>query len=279
MLDIEIINLANRQIQLDIDRQVESLKIEIGRIGADASRRGVYLSSMHFQLVEKACANAVIARGEFVWNILFRCINTVGVSYDADIEQQLKTAVNIHFPEHMNDLKHYVEEIAKKIGMLNTSSLPNEIEKARLASLNKIYTEIELFLLKLKKTPSEAPYNPPQINIHNSNIGALQTGSGSTANVSQQIDTHAVQEIIKALTLLQKELPSIEALPQNDKSEIIELVDDGIIELKKEKPNFSKVKSFISSIGAAIGVTADLKPAYDTLKVAAAMIGLNLPDL
>lgn len=276
MLDNDVINLADRQIQLACEEQDKNLAIKMRTIRADASRRG--MGGNYINAVQEACATATTERGEFVWNILFRCITTVGFSYDADIELQLKSAVDKHFPEHMNGLKYHVQEAANTIRMSDiVSKIPDEIGNARLAILRKIHTEIELFLMKLKATPAEIPYAPPQININNSTIGALQTASGAIANVSQQIDCKAVQAIISSLTLLAKELTSIETLPQNEKSEIVELVNDGIVELSKEKPNLSKIKSFISTIGSAISFTANLKPAYDTLKVAVAMIGLTLP--
>lgn len=278
MIDSDLISLADRKITQAFEEQNDKLSLELGKIRAEAAQRGVIRSSHYILNVQKACEHTTIERGRLVWDILFRCITTVGISYDESIEQQLKTAVDKHFPEHMNGLKYHVVEAARISGMSDIiSKLPDGIGGARSSALRKIHNEIDLFLMSLKNKRVETPYAPPQINIHNSNIGALQTGAGSIANVTQQIDTQAIQEIVKALTLLKKELPSIEELPQNNKSDIIELVDDGIAELKKDKPNFSKIKSFISTIGEAISVTADLKPAYETLKSVATIIGLTLP--
>lgn len=278
MLDNRVIDLANRQIQLACEDQQQELANEIKSIQMDTARRGMMVSGSYIAAVQDACVRATTERGKFVWDILFRCITTVGVSYDENIEQQLKSAVDKHFPEHMSSIKHHVQEAAR-IGRMPdiVSKMPDDIGRARSAALRKIHSEIELFLMKLKTTPAEIPYTPSQINIHHSTIGALQTGTGAIANISQQIDTQAIQEISNALTLIAKELASIDALPQNEKSEIVELVDDGITELRKEKPNLSKIKSYISAIGNAVSFTANLKPAYETLKAAAAMIGLTLP--
>ena len=242
MIDSDIISLADRKITQAFEEQNDKLNLELGKIRAEAAQRGTVRSGNYILNVQNACEQTAIERGKLVWDILFRCITTVGVSYDESIEKQLKTAADKYFPEHMNGLKYQVVEAARISGMNDIiSKLPDGIGSARASALRKIHNEIDLFLMSLKNKRVETPYTPPQINIHNSNIGALQTGTGSIANVTQQIDTQAIQEIVKALTLLKKELPSIEELPQSNKSDIIELVDDGIFELEKDKPDRKSV--------------------------------------
>lgn len=279
MLEDELISIADRQIQLASEQQEDKLSEDIAKIRAELSKRGMLRSSNLVLMVQKACAQAISERGEFIWEILFRCIQTIEIEYDKNLEQQLKSIVSKHLPEQVESLSSLVLEAAKQARMQNLASLPDEVGKARGAVLNKIYTEIELFLVQLKhSTPKATPYSPSQVyNFHNSNIGAIQTGNGSTANVTQQINPQSVPEVLRAFTLIQEKLLSIESLPSSDKSEVIEIVDDGINELKKVKPNISKIKSFISAVGDSISLTADLKPAYEVLKSAALMVGVNLP--
>lgn len=279
MLEDELISIADRQIQLASEQQEDKLSEDIAKIRAELSKRGMLRSSTLVLMVQKACAQAISERGEFIWEILFRCIQTIEIEYDKNLEQQLKSIVSKHLPEQVESLSSLVLEAAKQARMQNLASLPDEVGKARGAVLNKIYTEIELFLVQLKhSTPKATPYSPSQVyNFHNSNIGAIQTGNGSTANVTQQINPQSVPEVLRAFTLIQEKLLSIESLPSSDKSEVIEIVDDGINELKKVKPNISKIKSFISAVGDSISLTADLKPAYEVLKSAALMVGVNLP--
>jgi hypothetical protein len=279
LLEDELISIADRQIQLASEQQEDKLSEDIAKIRVELSKRGMLRGSTLVLMVQKACAQAISERGEFIWEILFRCIQTIEIEYDKNLEQQLKSIVSKHLPEQVESLSSLVLEAAKQARMQNLASLPDEVGKARGAVLNKIYTEIELFLVQLKhSTPKATPYSPSQVyNFHNSNIGAIQTGSGSTANVTQQVNPQSVPEVLRAFTLIQEKLLSIESLPSSDKSEVIEIVDDGINELKKVKPNISKIKSFISAVGDSISLTADLKPAYEVLKSAALMVGVNLP--
>lgn len=277
MLDNSVIDLAHRQIQLACEKQLSDLEFELSSISANAAQNGMLRSSTHILEIQNAYANATTERGNFAWEILHRCITTIGISYDDQLEQQLKAAIEKHLPEHMDGLKYRVQQAADQFGMSDiVSRIPDKVEEARQHVRRTIYSEIELFILKLKTKPVELPYLP-QINIHNSNIGALQTGTGSVANISQTINTKAIEEISNALIYMGSELKTVESLPQNDKSEIIELIVDGIDELKKEKPNLSKIKSYVSTIGGAVSFAANLRPAYESLKAAAAMIGLQLP--
>lgn len=277
MIDNKIIELAHRQIQLACEEQKNLISQELNRLKAEMNKRGMYHSSNHILAIQDVYAKATSERINFAWEILLRCITTVGVTYDESLEEQLKATLDTHFPEHMNGLKYAVQEAAQSLGMPQViPRLPDAVGDAHRIALRKAYSEIELFILKLKQAPIEQPYIP-YISIHNSNIGALQTGNSSVANVNQQVNSDAIQAIEEALTAVAQSLANVEALPQNDKLEVIELVHDGLHELKKDKPNHSKLKSFISTIGSAISFTADLKPAYDALKSAATMIGLALP--
>lgn len=278
MLNDEVISVAKRQIQLVHEEQINNLQSELKAIQADFSRRGVLRSGGYISRVQDACANTVKERASLVWGTLLRCISALDITYDEHIEQQLKSIIDEQFPEHMFGLNSYVQEAARIAGMPNIlSKIQDKVGDARFGAIHKSYSDVDLFLLQLKSKKNDVSYFPPQINIHNSNIGALQTGYNSTANVVQKIDTQTTQDLINVLLQLQKELALYDLAPSVNKSEIIELADEGVKELQKEKPNLSKIKSFISTIANTISTVADFKPAYEALKSAAAIIGLDLP--
>ena len=66
-------------------------------------------------------------------------------------------------------------------------------------------------------------------------------------------------------------------VPGHNKDEVLELVEDGKIELAKTKPNVTKLTSYLGMISGALGAAANLKPAYDMLKAAASSFGIQLP--
>ena len=127
-----------------------------------------------------------------------------------------------------------------------------------------------------KKTLSAMTYTQ-QFNFNNSSVGAVQTGDHSIANIAIQNTTQATETLLKALTVVAEELSRIDAVPGHNKDEILELVEDGKVELAKTKPNVTKLTSYLGMIGGTLGAAANLKPAYDMLKAAASSFGIQLP--
>jgi hypothetical protein len=112
------------------------------------------------------------------------------------------------------------------------------------------------------------------INFNHSNIGALQTGANALANVKMNVSQPAYDGLAGALENLSLALNSLTSLPNHSKEEIIELVADSKSELAKEKPNMAKLSSFLLTIGSAVSLVSELKPAYDAVKAAAVALGI-----
>jgi len=272
----DILEFARERIPLEIAKDENRLQTEIAKIRSEHAARGMLLSGNFIIAIENICANAARGRIKSAWEVLHRGITTVGIEYDTEIEAQLRVAIESYFPEHMNGLQYRVVEAAKQAGMPDIiSRMPDEVGKARRAALAEVASEIRLFVLTLKKRPVQIPYSP-QFNFHNSTIGALQTGDQSTANVQFQTGV-ASEDLIKALDIVLQSLDGIGDIPGQNKAEIIELVADGKSELAKEKPNQTKLGSYLGTIGQALSIVANLKPAYEGLKTAANACGFHLP--
>jgi hypothetical protein len=278
VIDPKIIAFATNRIKLEIEEQDKRVTKNIETLKATMASRGMLNSGNMIAAVQDECAKAVYERADIVWQVLHRAITTAGVEYEKDLEQQLQTAATQYFPEHMNGLKYRVHEVAKLIGMGDlVNRIPDKVLEARSAALQRICSEIELFALALKKAPTDnAPY-APQINISHSSIGAFQAGHQAVAHVTQQIRNEDREGLIRALDMIERELGKVGDIPSHDKSEIIEMVNEGKGELAKEKPNLSKVKAYLPTISDALKVVGELKPAYETLKSAARVVGIDLP--
>ncbi len=159
-------------------------------------------------------------------------------------------------------------------------------ERIGVACLNareRLEGEIDLYIVSLanRQSASPIPHVVQNYSFQQSAIGSFQTGANSVANVHQNVEQGAHPQLIAALNNLKAELAKIDRLAAHDKGEIIEIVDDGATEAAKPKPNQTKLKSYLETVGTAVSGTvstaANLKPAYEGVKVAAALIGINLP--
>lgn len=268
----EILDFARERILLEIDKDEKRLQSDIEGI----RRRHAAHGSNCLMEIQGACADAARERIKSAWGVLHRGITTVGVDYDEGIEAQLNATMEVFFPEQMTSLIDRITEAAKGMGSPDLAPrLWAEIGNARSAALAEVASEIRLFLLTLKKRPAAIPYSP-QFNFHNSTIGSVQTGDKSVANVQFQTGV-AEAELIKALDIVSQSLERIGDIPGCDRAEIIELVTEGKTELAKERPNKTKLATYLPAISQALSIVSDLKPAYEGLKTAAKALGYQLP--
>jgi hypothetical protein len=123
---------------------------------------------------------------------------------------------------------------------------------------------------------SKVPGAATHINIHNSTIGAVQTGAHSSATVSMEVNHDHFDALATSLEALSKAMAGVVSLPNHDKGEILELIGDSRSELSKEKPNLSKLRSLLPMIGSAVAFVSELGSAYDAVKNAAGAVGISL---
>ena len=279
MIDEKIIKIANDRIRIEIDEQNNNLRKEIERIKAEMSGRGVWRSSMTIKRVTDLCVETVKNRAQLVWQTLFRFITTPDISYSEDLLDELKHLVAQHLQEQLYDLEGYVKQTAQISGSPNFHErMAQELHDARNQALAKVGTEIDLFVHSLKKKSDAEPNGTSALifNIY-SPVGSIQTGDSSVANVTQNIDTEVKEQIRKVLEEINHVLNLPEVETTYPKGELIEVIQESQTEIQKAKPNVTRLRSLLTTIGTSIQVVSSLKPAYETLKQALTFLGISLP--
>lgn len=278
MLDVNIVNIARKRIMLEIEDQSIFLRDQIDRVKAEMSAKGILGSGATVRRIIDLCSQSIRNRAQLVWQTLFRFITTSGVSYSDDLSSELKNIVAAYLPESLNNFRDIIERNIPRTSVETISRLMEDLSVARAHALNTISTEIDLFVHSLKKKSQiiEGDKKATIVNIY-SPVGSIQTGDNAIANVTQIIDSDLRQQFASVLNSISEGLSSLESLPTFPKNEIEELIIDGQSELKREKPNSTKLRSIFSTIGASIQTVASLKPAYDTLKQLLTYLGVSLP--
>jgi hypothetical protein len=277
MIDKEVIRIAEERVQLEIDEQNKSLLIEIGRIKSESAARGVLRSGATLNLITNACALVIKNRAQLIWQTFFRFLTTTGISYSETLAEELKVQIVKHLPENL--MKDIVNQSANLVRSPNSSTqVEVELDLARRAALAKVGTEIDLFVHSLKKNleMKEKETSSTIFNIY-SPVGAIQTGDSSIANIAQTIDSEVREQLSKVLGEISLRLSQSEFAMPYPKGEIIEIVQEGQEELKKQSPNITKLRGMLSTVGTAIQTIASMKPAYETLKQALTFLGISLP--
>ncbi|MCE4224921.1 hypothetical protein HCU64_14255 [Methylobacterium sp. C25] len=97
----------------------------------------------------------------------------------------------------------------------------------------------------------------------------------SSANI--QLDNATRPRLAEALAEVKVALQTSVALPQQDRTDTLELVEDAEAELSRPQPNKKRLASSLKGIAATIQTVGALGDAYGALKSAMALIGIPLP--
>lgn len=278
MIDQEILKIAYDRVRIEIGEQNKNLRTEIDRVKAEMAGRGLR-SGMTIKRISDLCIDAVKNRAQLVWQTLFRFITTTGISYSEGLSEELKGLVAQHLPEKLGDLRGYIKQGAEIAGSPDQKDrYSQELDVARRGALAKVGTEIDLFVHSLRrKMESKSEEKTSAVfNIY-SPVGSIQTGDNAIANVTQNIDTELKEQIRKVLEEISLILNQSEVELACPKEELIEVVQESQVELQKGKPNITRLRSLLTTVGTSIQIVSSLKPAYETLKQALTFVGISLP--
>jgi hypothetical protein len=128
------------------------------------------------------------------------------------------------------------------------------------------------------KRPQQAASNAPvHVTIHNTGtIGAVQTGSGSIANVRQQWVEGDTTELKAALAALRSALERSQEIESSVRCDLVADVDSATVELGQKRPNTGKLLRWLGGIGTVIGTVGSVQPAYEAVRSVARALGLPL---
>lgn len=244
----EFLNIARRQVNIAIDEEQQGIATEIKRIRAQASAQGYLRSGRLIVELDRTCGAAITKRGAKVWEILQDSITKGRVPFSDNLARELKDFALPYMADTVNGLMlHAANEAAGmgKPGMQLTDS-----SAARDNAQRRLDAEIDLFCGALSKTLQDELYRVhPVINIHGSNVGAVQTGNNSAATVTLHSSNIYQEQARAALDELRKEL-----LAANQEGAPLFLVSEGEMELAKSEPNKTRLHSIIDAIkGCVLG--------------------------
>ena len=150
-----------------------------------------------------------------------------------------------------------------------------QLEDAKAHALNKVGCEIDLYTAGLERAMRDAQqHRPTSVNVHGP-VGILQTGDYSTASMTITLDDTSKKEIVTALETVEAAIRDLQDTPF-DKAELLELIRESKAEASEHQPKTTRLKGFLLGIATSIQSVAALRPAYETLKGALALIGVPL---
>jgi hypothetical protein len=124
-----------------------------------------------------------------------------------------------------------------------------------------------------KEKQRHSRVSPPIVQHFHAPVAAVQHGDMNTANVVQHIGSDVTQ-IVSALKRLQEA-----AVAQGDSVAAVTVIADQAVSEIKSSGMTRKAVGLLQGLPGIVALAANLKPAYDAVRLAAKGAGLDLPEL
>ena len=276
MIDPEMKERFDRLIEVQLNERRKQIPGEISRINASAASRGMYNSSVPLVNIFELLSRETEIRVILAWESLVRVHrlfgSIMGDSLRADFKEEIKSQALIAHSELSTVLNQILEKSPIKSVNLN-------LDETLKASLNKHDIEIDLYFDSLEKKVIATGVSasvPHQYNFYG-NVGAVQTGANSSANVVQNLGQDDKHVLVEALTQVNEALETIRDMAENKRDELMEMVKECIEISNSQNPNNTKLLTMLNVIGITVQSYASAQPAYQALKAALIPLGITLP--
>jgi hypothetical protein len=235
-----------------------------------SSAAGARYGSGHLRAVRKICEAEVDRRGALIWMSILRAVQASGVEPSDDMRRQLTDA----FDSFRNLVLDDIDKIWREEMRAARASWPDKaLEDPWARSRAKQLAEINLFVTAAASRAA-SPQGAPTFAIY-APVGAILTGPGSNASISQTIGQGEADAVLRAMGALLARLEELDDVP--NATQVQEVASDLRDELRKEEPNALKVRALVVGAGEAIRTLPGLRVAYEMLKTAALQLGIPLP--
>lgn len=284
MLDPNVARLAARQIENRFNDSDGQLARQLLQIASEAALQGASRSSRVAVTMVSACGNDIRVRAAAVLDAFRRALDAVGQPLSDEDAQEFRTNIAEHIAGAARRARGVLETNSTYRSVVQTLNIPesnfiNKLRGAEQAAKDHVDAEVELFLVARSASESSpAAGGASSVSIHNyGNVGAIQTGSGASASFSMIVNQDEKDVLKAALEDLRSAIEDLGAADFPPADDTIGAIDSASQELSSETPNKVTVIGLLSGIGAVVSTVASLRPAYDAVKSAAALIGVNLP--
>jgi hypothetical protein len=267
LLDQHLRDLAAQRIRLDLLERQDVLTSQIRTIKAEMSERGALLSGMTIARVTDAVRAEARIRAELAWQTVAQVISSRALSIDPSLVDEVKDFVEAQLRAGSPDLEIQLTSAGDLLGRPSASAEPFVA-----SAVERIHSEIDLALAASRDRQQQS--GSTTINIYQP-FGIIQTGDHAQASFSVSIDDrHAISD---ALNVVRRALAEAPDLADTIRQESLQVVDETTTELAKPAPNGLKLRAGMSAVATTIQTLGSAGAAYQVLKGAAALVGLQLP--
>jgi hypothetical protein len=266
MLPTHIEQLLQEQISTDLSvKGTNQRDVEQRALGPWAARGG----GTRPQVVKaQGLVAEVGVRAAVISGAIVKVLREVRVSPYTGLVDDLVALFESHYNVVLSELEPEITRYWHEVG-LGDQRMAKQMEDFR--------AEQRMEVKRLGATIMEPVLKASVISIslENSQVGAIQTGDHSVVGTGIAITSRESEKLLDALDSLKKHLDAVQS-GNEQKRELREIVVDVESELRKPKPNRSKISASLSWILAAIKNVEALKTAYEIIASFLSSSGIHL---
>lgn len=272
MSDETLIRAIRELVWVQLAERQRHMRAEGEEFNEKTSSRGMFSYYELRKEVRRLCENELQVRGKLIVEQMVRAIQTLDVEASSNLAEFLKEELHMHLIQEVPKLEAFLAEVSPRV----FATVDTSLAEAAQLTLKKAKVEIDLFVATLKGRGSQGPTREPVMTIYGT-VGAVQTGPGATAHITQIITPDDRQRLFEALERVKEQVESRGEVEEYSRKDLIAVIDDARSDASKEQPNMLRLRSLSSTIATTIQTVAALRPAYEFLKGALLPWGVVLP--
>lgn len=274
MLDPTLQARFEKLLQARIAERGKQFPLELGQIDAQAVAHGMFHSSSRLLLLQQAHERELEIRAILAWESLVRVHRTFGSPMSDNLREDLKGEMSSRIAQCFSDLNSSLIERVQKTQI----TMPVSLDESRIAVTAKHDIEIDLYVDSLSTNTMQQGAQPmaQSYNFYG-NVGSVQTGAHSVANVIQYLGADDRASLSAALQQVKEALSVTPSIADTQRRELLEIAEECASQMAAESPNNTKLLTMLNVLGTAIQSIASAQPAYQALKMALLPVGITLP--
>ncbi|HXV80309.1 MAG TPA: hypothetical protein VEG60_10560 [Candidatus Binatia bacterium] len=271
MLDEKILELARKTA----GPQLKDLEPRLA-LNVEALRRRHHGEGALFLYLIGLYQQEVRQRARIVWQNLHRAHVAVDAPLTDSLRADLEEAFRQDLDAEMQKLRPGFDRAM--VGAPKLTKEPDWVTQftaARDHELERHSGEIDHYVTTLETGKARGAAPGASYNFYGT-VGAVMTGANSTANVVQHIGPGEREQLQQALQAVKQAITEAAELPDRQRTELGEIADEAAAEVEKESPNAHRLMFTLQTLAAAVQGIAAAPGAYQALRSAAAVIGIQL---
>jgi hypothetical protein len=270
MLDSESLLVVENRVVQDLEDRRSAFDREVGQLWENMSAKGMLLSTMTVAQTLESIGNEFRVRVSLIWHAFARAFDAKKIVISEKVASEVKQRLADLLEQCSADLP---AQYKKAVELMQAAGSFKSLQELRTAALERIATEIDYAVLKHS---ASADHTASVFNIYQS-YGIVQTGAGASASLAINLGGEERREIETALKAIEQALDQASSLSSVERSQSLELVSDIQRELQRKEPNRFRIRGAMEGLATTIQTISATPQAYQLLKGAAALLGLQLP--